>query len=167
MLEVDVDASDDWDSRIDWAGLADASVRSAITHSDYPTLLDQPGEISVKFTSDVEVHALNAEWRGKDRPTNVLSFPMLDQDEIAGPPPPGGLMLGDVVLAHGMCSREADEKGIAVSAHAAHLIVHGTLHLIGYDHETSDADAEIMEQVERKALSALGIADPYSSELQS
>ena len=74
----------------------------------------------------------------------------------------GEVLLGDVVLAHGVCAAEAADKGIAVETHAAHLVVHGTLHLLGYDHETSDDDAETMEKVEREALSAIGIADPYA-----
>ena len=71
-------------------------------------------------------------------------------------------LLGDIVLAHGVCARDAAERGIAMTDHAAHLIVHGCLHLIGYDHETGDADAEDMERVERQALAALGISDPYA-----
>ena len=74
----------------------------------------------------------------------------------------GEVLLGDIVLAHGVCAREAEEKAIAIDAHAAHLIVHGTLHLLGYDHEQGEAEAEAMETLERAALAALGIADPYS-----
>ena len=77
-----------------------------------------------------------------------------DGDEIE-------ILLGDLALAHGVCAREAAERGIAVRTHAAHLLVHGTLHLLGYDHETSEADAEAMEEYERRALASLGIADPY------
>ena len=122
------------------------------------SLADSDAEVSIVFTSDAEVQALNARWRGKDKATNVLSFPMADE------PLPGsdaGRMLGDIVLAHGVCAAEAAERNIPVESHAAHLVVHGTLHLLGYDHETSDADAEEMEDVERRALAALGIADPY------
>jgi probable rRNA maturation factor len=71
------------------------------------------------------------------------------------------MLLGDIVLAQGVCAREAEEKGVRPCAHAAHLVVHGTLHLLGFDHEQSDAEAEAMEAVEREALAALGIADPY------
>jgi probable rRNA maturation factor len=78
------------------------------------------------------------------------------------------VLLGDVVLAHGVCAAEAADKGVAVETHAAHLIVHGTLHLLGYDHDTGEADAERMEHVEREALAAIGIADPYAvTEVQS
>lgn len=156
MILVEADVSDDWDSRTDWSGLAEKSVRAAVAHSRHAALADGEAEVSVKFTSDDEVRALNAEWRDKDRPTNVLSFPMAGEDELAD-----AFMLGDIVLAHGVCAREAEEKRIAVESHAAHLVVHGTLHLLGYDHETSEDDAEEMEETERRALASLGIADPY------
>jgi probable rRNA maturation factor len=156
MILVETDVSDDWDSRTDWAALADRSARAALAGSRFADALVAGAEVSVKFTSDAEVHALNAEWRGKDRATNVLSFPMAAPGELASAP-----MLGDIVLAHGVCAAEAADKGIAVESHAAHLVVHGALHLLGYDHETSAADAEEMEDIERRALASLGIADPY------
>ncbi len=118
---------------------------------------------SLLFTSDDEVQALNREWRNRDKPTNVLSFPMLERldlvhlDPDEGPPE----MLGDIALAHETCAREAAEKGLSLEHHAAHLMVHGLLHLAGYDHEISDAEAEKMEKMEVKALAQLGIADPY------
>jgi probable rRNA maturation factor len=104
------------------------------------------------------VRALNAAWRGKDKPTNVLSFPMVEPDRLGRP---GETMLGDIVLAHGICAAEAAEKGVAIETHASHLVVHGALHLLGYDHETTDADADAMEETERRALASIGIADPY------
>lgn len=156
MILVEADVSDDWDSSTDWPALADRSVRAAIRHSRHAALADADTEISVKFTSDEEVHALNARWRGKDKPTNVLSFPMAEADDLVHAP-----MLGDIVLAHGVCAAEAADRHIAVEAHAAHLVVHGTLHLLGYDHETGDEDAEEMEEAERRALASIGIADPY------
>jgi probable rRNA maturation factor len=117
---------------------------------------------SVLFTSDAEIHGLNREWRAKDKPTNVLSFPMLERDALLalameGPPE----LLGDIALAYETCAREAAEKGISLEHHAAHLIVHGLLHLAGHDHEISPADAEAMEALETKALALIGIADPY------
>lgn len=153
---VEADVSEEWDSRTDWEALADRAVRAAIGHSDNPALAARDCEVSVKFTSDDEVQALNAAWRGKDKPTNVLSFPMAEPEELESAP-----MLGDIVLAHGVCAAEASGKNVPIESHAAHLVVHGTLHLLGYDHETSDADAELMEETERKALAAIGIADPY------
>jgi probable rRNA maturation factor len=150
---VDSDVSDDWDSRTDWPALAERAVRAAVEHSDYAGLAGT--EVSVKFTSDADVRALNAAWRGKDKATNVLSFPMADEPE-------GAPMLGDIVLAQGVCAEEARKKDVTVETHATHLVVHGTLHLLGYDHETGDDDAEAMEAIERKALASLGISDPYA-----
>jgi probable rRNA maturation factor len=150
---VESDVSDDWDSGTDWPGLAERAVLAAVAHSGFADLDDT--EVSVKFTSDAEVKGLNAAWRGRDKATNVLSFPMA---ETPGEAP----LLGDIVLASGVCAREAAEKNVAVETHATHLVVHGTLHLLGYDHEIGDAEAEEMEEIERKALASLGIADPYA-----
>ena len=150
---VDSDVSEDWDSKTNWPALAERAVRAAVAHSGWPDLADT--EVSVKYASDEEVRALNAAWRGKDKATNVLSFPMADEPE-------GAPMLGDIVLASGVCAREAAEKNVPIETHATHLVVHGTLHLLGYDHETGDDDAEEMEDIERKALASLGIADPYA-----
>lgn len=118
---------------------------------------------SLLLTSDEEIRSLNRDWRDKDRPTNVLSFPMLERDEICALPSSGApVMLGDIVLAHETCAREAAEKDIPLRDHAAHLLVHGLLHLAGYDHETSPEEAEKMEQLEIKVLALMGIANPYS-----
>ncbi len=127
-----------------------------------PELADPRLCASLLFTSDAEVHALNREWRGKNKPTNVLSFPMLSREELlmlapGGPP----VMLGDIALAHETCAREAEEKGISLEHHVAHLIVHGLLHLAGYDHETGDEDAAAMEALEIQALALMGVCDPY------
>ncbi len=105
---------------------------------------------------------MNHEWRGKDKPTNVLSFPMLVRAELLALAPDGPpVLLGDIALAYESCAREAAEKAIPLDAHAAHLIVHGLLHLAGYDHETSPAAAAAMEALEIKALALMGIANPY------
>ena len=154
MIGVETDVSGEWDSRIDWPALARSAVHSAVAHSRHSGLSDS--EVSVKFTSDEEVRALNAQWRGKDKPTNVLSFPMAEESELAS-----AQLLGDIVLASGICASEAAAKGVPIETHAAHLVVHGALHLLGYDHETSEADAEEMEEAERRAPAAIGIADPY------
>ena len=163
-LDIDIDADPEWDSSTDWAGLVRTAAEAAIAQSAFPQLArsERPVELSVRLTGDDEVKALNASWRGKDKPTNVLSFPQNERFELAesgggGP----GLMLGDLVLARGVCKREAEEKAIALEDHAAHLVVHGTLHLLGYDHQ-DDSAAEDMESREVRALAALGIADPYS-----
>ena len=165
MILVEADVSGEWDSRTDWPALAERCVRAAVAHSRHAALAEADKEISIKFTSDDEVRALNAAWRSKDKPTNVLSFPMVEEAAIDSP---AEALLGDIVLAHGVCAAEAAEKRVPVDHHAAHLVVHGTLHLLGYDHETSETDAEDMEETERRALAAIGIADPYKvTEVQS
>ena len=113
------------------------------------------GEVSVFLADDAAVQALNRDWRGKDKPTNVLSFPA---------PENAARLLGDIALARETIAREAAEQGKSFEAHAAHLIVHGFLHLLGYDHEEEE-EAEAMETRERAILAALGIADPYASKI--
>jgi probable rRNA maturation factor len=171
MILVEADTSEEWDSRTDWAELAERAARAAVAASDQAALVEGAVEIevSVKFTDDAEVQALNAGYRQKDKPTNVLSFPMIEADLLEQIAVGGGeTLLGDIVLAHGVCAREAADKVVPIETHAIHLVVHGTLHLLGYDHETGDEDAEEMEEVERRALASLGIADPYAiTEVQS
>jgi probable rRNA maturation factor len=171
MIAVEADVSDEWPDSRDWPGLADEAVRAAVAASDFADLAagDAVFEVSVKFTSDEEVRVLNGQWRAKDKPTNVLSFPMLEPAliETIAATGEGEALLGDIVLAHGVCAAEAAEKGVDVSTHAAHLIVHGTLHLLGYDHESGEKDAEHMERVEGEALATMGISDPYVIEVQS
>ena len=164
MILVEADASGEWDSSTGWAELADAAVKAAVAASDARELLDAglAAEVSVRFTSDEEVKVLNAAWRSKDKATNVLSFPMVEAAQLAAlATAEGEALLGDIVLAHGICAHEAASKGVAVADHAKHLVVHGMLHLLGYDHERGEAEAEAMEAVERRALAALGVADPY------
>lgn len=112
------------------------------------------------MTDDAAVQDLNARFRGKDAPTNVLAFP------ASGAPEPGARFLGDIALALQTCLREADEKRIPAADHAAHLIVHGVLHLIGYDHQ-HEQDAVDMERRERAILELLGVADPYADEMET
>lgn len=114
-------------------------------------------ELSVVFTDDEGIRRLNAGWRGKDKPTNVLSFPAFPV-KPGDPLPP---ILGDIVLAAGTVAREAELERKPLEHHIAHLVVHGLLHLLGHDHE-ADGDAEIMEAVERRALARLAIPDPYA-----
>jgi len=155
-LEIDIE---DWPDG-DWEGLAG---RAAGALGDVePLLTNERLSVSVLFTSDAEIHTLNREWRNRDKPTNVLSFPMMESDELeelgeGGPP----AMLGDIALAYETCAREATDKGIALEDHATHLIVHGLLHLAGHDHVHSDEEAEAMEKLEIAALAKLGISDPY------
>lgn len=169
MILVEAEASEEWDSSADWPRLAGAATRAAVGASRHSALLhgERRIEVSVKFTSDDEVALLNSAWRKKGGATNVLSFPMVDPAllDALHPDGEGELLLGDIALAHGVCAWEASGRGISVQDHAAHLVVHGTLHLLGYDHETGERDAEAMEAVERRALAGLGIADPYPSEV--
>jgi probable rRNA maturation factor len=163
MLDIVLDADPEWDSSTGWDELAAKAVTAAIAESAFPQLAKGPRvvELSVRLAGDEEVHALNAKWRGKDKPTNVLSFPLSEAAELADTSGPGPeLMLGDIILAHGVCEREAGEKAIPIERHAAHLMVHGTLHLLGYDHG-DDAAAADMEGREVRALARLGISDPY------
>ena len=165
-LDIAIDSDEEWDSSNDWAELARSAAVAAIAESAFPQLGagSRTVELSVRLTSDAEVHALNSEWRGKDRPTNVLSFPMAEPDELEMADDTGPeLMLGDVILARGVCVAEAADKGITLESHAAHLMVHGTLHLLGYDHMDDDSAAD-MEARETRALARLGIADPYEGE---
>jgi len=166
MIEVAILREPPWSDEPEWEQLARTCAEETFAETPYATHATSsvPIEISVRFTSDAEVQALNRAYRGKDKPTNVLSFPMADPAMLAAPAEGADIdiLLGDIVLAHGVCAREAKERGIAVETHAAHLLVHGILHLLGYDHETSDADADAMEEAERRALARLGIADPYS-----
>lgn len=123
-------------------------------------------EIGLLACDDARIAVLNADFRGKATPTNVLSWPAFAApvpEEPPGLPGEGPLFLGDIALAYETCAREAAAVGIALADHAAHLVVHGTLHLLGHDHEEDDA-AETMEAIESKALATMGIADPYSRE---
>jgi probable rRNA maturation factor len=165
MLDLSLEADPDWDSS-NWAHLARSAAMSAIAESAFPQLGTGPRtvELGVRLTNDEEVRALNATWRGKDKATNVLSFPMAEADELDDDAADGPeLMLGDIVLARGVCASEAAEKAISIEAHASHLIVHGTLHLLGYDHHDDEAAAD-MEAREIRALARIGIADPYAGD---
>jgi probable rRNA maturation factor len=163
MIEIALEADEEWDSSSSWEKLARKAAEAAIAESGYPQLAEseRPVEISVTLTGDEQVRTLNADWRGKDKPTNVLSFPMADEldftrSTVDGPE----LLLGDIILARGVCEAEAAEKGVPVEQHATHLLVHGTLHLLGYDHH-DDREAADMEAREVRALERLGITNPY------
>jgi probable rRNA maturation factor len=164
MLDVAVQREEPWPEE-GWEALATRAATAAIERTPQGEWIGWPTaiEISVRLTSDEEVHTLNRQYRGKDRPTNVLSFPMIQPDlldTVTQNSDDGEVILGDIVLAHGVCAAEAAEKGISVEDHATHLIVHGVLHLLGHDHG-DDAAAEAMEGIERDALASLGIDDPY------
>ena len=157
-MELDIDI-EEWPAG-EWEALAGRVAEAAA--ASVPELANPRLSTSILFTSDEEVHALNREWRQRDKPTNVLSFPMLERAALLvlseeGPPE----LLGDIALAHETCAREAAGKGIELADHAAHLVLHGLLHLAGYDHEISPAEAAAMEAIETKVLASMGIADPY------
>lgn len=114
-------------------------------------------EMTVRIVDEAESHALNLNYRGKDRPTNVLSFPFECPDEVELP------LLGDLVICRQVVEREAQEQDKPVMAHWAHMVVHGSLHLLGYDH-IEDGEAEEMESLETQIMTGLGFADPYLSE---
>ena len=116
-------------------------------------------ELAVMLTDDAGIRTLNNNWRGIDKPTNVLSFPALQPTAPPGDDDPPR-MLGDIAIAYETLRREADAEAKPFDHHLSHLVVHGFLHLIGYDHET-DAEAEAMEALEREVLAQLGIPDPY------
>jgi probable rRNA maturation factor len=166
MLEIAIDADGEWDSSSGWDELARAAATAAIAESAFPQLGSSARtvELSIRLAGDAEVHALNSEWRARDKPTNVLSFPMTAPEDLAQAAIPGPeLMLGDIILARGVCVAEAQEKSIPLESHAAHLMIHGTLHLLGYDH-IDEASATDMEAREVRALARMGIADPYEGE---
>jgi probable rRNA maturation factor len=162
VIEIAV-INEGWDTAVDWEALAERAACAVLTRSLYSHFLTNSTavEIAVRLTSDAEVQNLNRDYRQKDKATNVLSFPMETADALDEM---GGdcaeVLLGDVILAQGVCKAEAEARGIALSSHATHLIIHGILHLIGFDH-IEDAEADAMEQIERAALNDLGLHDPY------
>jgi probable rRNA maturation factor len=166
MLEIAIEADGEWDSSTGWDELARSAATAAIAESAFPQIgsSERTVELSIRLAGDAEVRALNSEWRDKDKPTNVLSFPMAEVDDLAEVSTSGPeLMLGDIILARGVCAAEAAEKAIPIEDHAAHLMVHGTLHLLGYDHMDEDGAAD-MEAREVRALARMGIADPYAAD---
>lgn len=164
MLEIAVQHDAPW-PELDWDALGEKAAAAAVAQTPFGGLASAAAviEIAVRLATDAEVRVLNAQYRQKDKPTNVLSFPMVAPDLIESltqNSDDGEVILGDIILAHGVCEREAAEKGVSVEQHATHLIVHGVLHLLGYDHQ-GDSEAEAMESMERAALESLGIPDPY------
>ncbi|MET3519566.1 MULTISPECIES: rRNA maturation RNase YbeY [unclassified Mesorhizobium] len=155
-LPVDIDISieaGDWPDEAGLTRLVDRAVAAAFAE----TGVDGASELSIVFSDDAHIRTLNAGWRGKDKPTNVLSFPAFPFPK-GGPLPP---MLGDIVLAAETVAREAALEDKPLANHITHLVIHGLLHLLGHDHET-DAEAEEMEAIERAALARLAIPDPYA-----
>jgi probable rRNA maturation factor len=160
-----VEASSDGWPNGDWNGLATVAVAAALAETPHAGLATMGAalEVSVRLAGNDEVQALNRQYRGRDKPTNVLSFPMVQADLLDGlaNSDDGEILLGDIILAYGVVAEEAATQGKAMEHHAQHLIVHGLLHLLGYDHELGPAHAEAMEAMERAACARLGLADPY------
>jgi probable rRNA maturation factor len=138
------------------------ALRRAIGAAASPALAarlgDARSELAIVLTNDEAIRALNRQWRGRDQPTNVLSFPSNTRPDVAI----GPRVLGDVVIAYETTAHEAQAQGVRFDHHLAHLAVHGFLHLLGYDHE-SDKEAETMERLEREILARLDVPDPYAS----
>jgi len=155
---IDLAVEDDrWETAIpDLESLVVRAVEAGLAAAPEPP--DGPVEVSVMLTDDATVQELNRTWRSKDKPTNVLSFPAAPQPRHAGV----ALPLGDVVLAYETLVRESAEQSKPLQNHLAHLLVHGTLHCLGQDHEIGEAEAEAMELLEVAALATLGIPDPYA-----
>ena len=146
-----------WQTEVD----AEAVIHRAIaTAAEIANADHGEAELAVMLTDDDGIRTLNSNWRGIDKPTNVLSFPALQPTGPVGPDD-APRMLGDIAIAYETTRREADDEQKPFDHHLSHLAVHGFLHLIGYDHET-DNDAEAMETLEAEILAQLGIPDPYA-----
>lgn len=160
-IDVTVDSPLWQDLSFDPAGLAQNIIPVTLATARLPEKIrGRDAEVSILLTDDAAVRILNREYRGQDKPTNVLSFAALDDED--GYPPEGPAPLGDVILAIETLQREATEQGKDVRDHFIHLLVHGCLHLLGYDHE-NDKDAATMESLEIQILKGLGLANPYET----
>ena len=173
MIDIDISVDPVWDDADALEERARQGIAAAIAISPYAAWPDAAATIgiSVHFGTDEEVHALNRDYRDNDRPTNVLSFPMVQPDllqtlaagmDVGRSDMASGreILLGDIILARQTCAREAAEKGISIADHATHLVVHGLYHLVGFDHQDDDS-AAAMERLEVKALAKIGLSDPY------
>ena len=165
--------SGDWETAVaDVERLTERAARAAFEAAEKPEILDgdTPVEMSLVLADDALVQTLNRDYRDKDKPTNVLSFALLDDlddtdestDDVLARDEGMPILIGDVILAFETVQREALEQGKSFEDHLTHLVIHGVLHLLGYDHQ-SDPDADRMERLETSILARLGIADPYSA----
>ncbi|WP_432815401.1 rRNA maturation RNase YbeY [Sphingorhabdus sp.] len=190
MIDVELDMGVVWGDSDFGQSEVEKAVDAAVRFAGLAGLAEYPSpvEVSIKLTDNAEVQALNREWRDKDKPTNVLSFPMLEDDaleqlrhpelvsgsyflseaekiktlkQVQGDDQEMEMLLGDIILAYETCAAEAKEKNIPVAHHATHLVIHGMLHLLGHDH-IEDDDAELMEALEVKALASIGLNNPYN-----
>jgi probable rRNA maturation factor len=189
MIDVELDMGVVWGNSDFGQSEVEKAVDAAVRFAGLAGLAEYPSpvEVSIKLTDNAEVQALNREWRDKDKPTNVLSFPMLEEDaleqlrhpelvsgsyflsdaekiktlkQVQGDDQEMEMLLGDIILAYETCAAEAKEKNIPVAHHATHLVIHGMLHLLGHDH-IEDDEAELMEALEVKALASIGLNNPY------
>jgi len=154
MIDIDIAVeAGGWEPESELRPLVERAAAAALAHLE---LDGKPSELSILFTDDARIRELNRAWRGKDKPTNVLSFPAFET-EPGDPLPP---LLGDIVLARETIAAEAGLEEKPFDNHLTHLVIHGLLHLLGHDHE-DEAEAERMEALERHILSELAIPDPY------
>jgi probable rRNA maturation factor len=151
------------DPRWDAAGIPAVAERAARAGLEAVGRDPDQHEIGLLLTDDAKMAELNARFRGRPQPTNVLSWPAFAHDVPvpSGDPGEGPTFLGDIALGYETCAREAEAAGIPLADHAAHLVLHGFLHLLGHDHAL-DAEAETMEEIETKVLASMGVANPYS-----
>ena len=163
-LEIQVSVEDaGWPDDVTLEAFAErvlGAAASFLNETEKQPFPDHPIEVSLVFTDDEDIRAINAEWRKQDKPTNVLSFPAfpLVPGDVPGP------MLGDIVIARETVAREAEALEKSFDEHLTHLLVHGFLHLFGYDHMTVE-DAEEMEGLETRILASLGLSDPYAGQV--
>ncbi|SFL42899.1 probable rRNA maturation factor [Bradyrhizobium sp. NFR13] len=152
--------ADCWSAEADADAVIHRAIEAAAAMVDTDTA---DAELAIMLTDDAGIRTLNQNWRGIDKPTNVLSFPALQPPEGADEPDDMPRMLGDIAIAYETTRREADEEEKTFANHLSHLAIHGFLHLVGYDHEKDD-EAEEMEALEREILATLGIPDPYADQ---
>ncbi len=165
MIEADVFVEDParWGSTALWEKRTHHIVKAALAKTPFAVLVtnDALVDLSVRLTDDATVRALNRDTRGIDKPTNVLSFQFLTAGGLDSLPTAPAATLGDMALAHETIEQEATAQNKGFEAHATHLVVHGLLHLLGYDHQ-NDEQADVMETLERAILADLGLPDPYA-----
>lgn len=163
MIQAEISLGKNWPEIIS-AVLCEDAIKAALrtTQFDYLVNDNSMAEISIRFADNDEVQIFNRDYRDKDKPTNILSFPMIEAEFIGvmAKSANSEIMLGDMILAYEICAAEAQEKSIPLHQHVNHLIIHGTLHLLGYDH-MEEAEAEAMEALEVKALASMGLPNPY------
>lgn len=140
-----------------WDGLGDVEALATRVLTHAASVMESFGEVSILMTNDAEMHALNKQWRGFDKPTDVLSFPS-DGPEIPGE----AAHLGDIAIGYETALKDAESMGRPFEGHISHLLIHGFLHLLGYDHIEAE-DAKVMEPLEAKILAGLGWPDPYAT----